>query len=440
MRNLCIAALAGILFFTSCGKSDSIPDNPIAIDTTTTPITSPSLENFESGTKAEYISASIPLTTGKWSFDNAVIGTDANDKKNGTKAARIQESGKLSMNFDVVGGVYILSIANASYGTDAAGSFSVWASGNSGVSYTQVGTINTTGVLKTDSLLMNYPSKVRFQFRKTAGAARINIDDIRFINVAIPPGPNFADDNSLLLGNPSTATYSIFSNYLMVKPYYALSYNKDEGKANWVSWHVDIRDLGTTSRQDDFREDPDLPATWYRASNTSYNGGGFDRGHNCPSGDRTATVPMNSSTFLMTNMMPQAPSNNQGVWAALEDSCRLMVQAGKEVFIICGSYGSGGTGNNGFATSIDNGNITVPSMLWKVVVVLPNGNGDYARMSTAMRVIAVTIPNDNGVNSNWKQYRTSVDAIEAAIGNNFDLLSNLSQSIQNVVEARIDNL
>lgn len=440
MRNLFFALLAGGLFFTSCSKSDNIPDTIIPVDSTTTPITSPSIENFESGNKIEYTSASIPLTTGKWSFDNALIGTDANDKKNGSKSARLQESGKLSMNFDVVGGVFILSMANASYGADAAGSFSVWASANSGVSYTQVGIINTTGVLKTDSLLMNYPSKVRFQFRKTAGAAKINIDDIRFINVAIPPAPSTADDNNLLLGNPSTATYSIFNNYLMVKPYYALSYNKDEGKANWVSWHLDIRDLGTTSRQDDFRDDPDLPAIWYHATNTSYNGGGFDRGHNCPSGDRTATVPMNSSTFLMTNIMPQAPANNQGVWAHLEDSCRLLVQSGKEVFIICGSYGSGGTGNNGFATTIDNGNITVPSKLWKVIVVLPNGNSDYSRMSTGMRVIAVTMANDNGVNNNWKQYRTSVDAIEAAIGNNFDLLSNLPQSIQTVVEARVDNL
>ena len=157
MRNLFFALLAGGLFFTSCSKSDNIPDTIIPVDSTTTPITSPSIENFESGNKIEYTSASIPLTTGKWSFDNALIGTDANDKKNGSKSARLQESGKLSMNFDVVGGVFILSMANASYGADAAGSFSVWASANSGVSYTQVGIINTTGVLKTDSLLMNYP-------------------------------------------------------------------------------------------------------------------------------------------------------------------------------------------------------------------------------------------------------------------------------------------
>ncbi len=440
MRNLFIAAITGGLFFASCSKSDSIPVAPIVIDSTTTPITSPTVENFESGNKAEYTSASIPLATGKWSFDNALIGSDADDKKNGTKSARIQEAGKLSMNFDVLGGVFILSMLHASYGSDASGSFTVWASTNSGVSYTQIGAINTTGVLKTDSLLVNFPSKVRLQFRKTAGAGRINIDDIRFLNVALPPVPSTADDNNLLLGNPSNATYSIFDNYLMVKPYYALSYNKSEGKANWVSWHVDIRDLGTTSRQDDFRDDPDLPATWYRASNSSYNGAGFDRGHNCPSGDRTANVTMNSSTFLMTNIMPQAPANNQGVWAHLEDSCRLLVQAGKEVFVVTGSYGSGGTGNSGFATSIDNGNITVPSTLWKVVVVISNGNNDYSRMSTSMRVIAVSMPNDNGVNNNWKQYRTSVDAIEAAIGNNFDLLSNLPSSIQTVVESRIDNL
>jgi hypothetical protein len=34
----------------------------------------------------------------------------------------------------------------------------------------------------------------------------------------------------------------------------------------------------------------------------------------------------NSSTFLMTNMMPQVPELNRGVWGDLEDYCRSLVQ------------------------------------------------------------------------------------------------------------------
>ena len=50
---------------------------------------------------------------------------------------------------------------------------------------------------------------------------------------------------------------------------------------------------------------------------TSYSGSGFDRGHNCPSADRTGSTADNTATFLMTNMMPQAPTNNQQTWAHL---------------------------------------------------------------------------------------------------------------------------
>jgi endonuclease G len=53
-------------------------------------------------------------------------------------------------------------------------------------------------------------------------------------------------------------------------------------------------------------------------------------------------------------------------------------------------------------------------------------------------VIAVNTPNINTINSDWKQYRTSVNAIEAATG--YDLLSNVPASVQQVVEAQVDNL
>jgi len=166
---------------------------------------------------------------------------------------------------------------------------------------------------------------------------------------------------------------------------------------------------------------------------------GFDRGHNCPSADRTASVAANSSTFLMSNMMPQAPNNNQGPWADLENYARLLVTSGNEVYIICGSYGSGGTGSNGGITyTIDNGRVNVPSNTWKIIVVLANGNDYLNRITSSTRVISVNMPNTNGLNTNWKTYRTSVDAIESATG--YNLLSNIPAAIQNALESQTDNL
>lgn len=418
--------------------------NPVVTDTTSTPIGTPAGENFESGSKTDYTPSTITLSTGKWSFDNAVIGTGADDKKNGSKSARIREMGKLSMNFDVVNGVYIVTIAHAVYGNDSESSWELWASSNSGGTYAKVGnTISTQNAgLKVDTFIINIPTKQRFQIRKVSGGSnQLNIDDINIIRSATPPPPG-SDNDNMLMGNPSSATTSLidYSNFLIIKPYYALSYNREEGKANWVSWHVNMSDKGTTPRQDDFREDPSLPSSWYHVSNISYTGSGFDRGHYCPSVDRTASVDMNSSTFLMTNIMPQAPMNNQRTWEYLEDSCHRLVLAGNELYIIAGSYGTGGTGNNGLASTIDNQRITVPSTLWKVIVVIPNGNNDISRINSSTRVITVKMSNDNNTIGDWKLYRTSIQLLEAAIGNNFKLLSNLPQSVQDVLKARVDDL
>jgi len=51
----------------------------------------------------------------------------------------------------------------------------------------------------------------------------------------------------------------------------------------------------------------------------------------------------NSATFLMTNMMPQMPELNRGVWCHLEEYCRELVQQGKELYIVAGLRGRKGS-------------------------------------------------------------------------------------------------
>jgi endonuclease G len=261
--------------------------------------------------------------------------------------------------------------------------------------------------------------------------------------IIVPPvaPPTEATDSSLVLGNPSNATANEadFSNYLFKEGYYTLSYNRDRGTANWVSWHVVRTDYGSVPRQDNFRPNPTLPFGWYGVSSLSYSSSGFDRGHLCPSADRTSSIAANSSTFLMTNIIPQAPQNNQITWASLEDYCRQLVQAGNELYIIAGVYGEGGTTNSGgLTTTIDNGRVTVPSKLWKVIVVMNDGANDLSRVVNSTRVISVVMPNQDNMNADWRSYRTSVDFIENETG--YNLLSKVSNTIQNLIEARIDNL
>ena len=250
---------------------------------------------------------------------------------------------------------------------------------------------------------------------------------------------NATRDSNLAMGNPSGAVTDATNspnNYLMTKTQYTLSYSRDKGKPNWVSWHLSSAWLGSTARQDNFASDAALPSSWYHVGSTSYSGSGFDRGHNCPSADRTGSVADNTATFLMTNMMPQAPTNNQQTWAGLENYARTLVGQGYEVYIVAGSYGSGGTGSNGYATTISSGRITVPSNCWKVMVVLPEGSSDASRVTTSTRVIAVNMPNTNSIGTAWGSYRTSVDAIEAATG--YNILSAVSSTVQATIESKVD--
>jgi endonuclease G len=439
--------LAGVLFvsllFTACKKNmEDVNTHPASNTSPGTELTTLT-ETFESGAKTSYATANVTLSSGSWGFNDALIGNLSTDRKNGTQSARIRNTGSITMNFNFADGASTVTVQHAVFGADGSSTWELRASTNGGSTYTKVGSTITTSstTLQTATFTLNITGNVRLAIVKTGGGAnRINIDDVVINSSSSGGGGTGNDDDNMLMGNPSNATTSTsnYTNYLMVKTYYALSYHRDRGIANWVSWHIQTSDLGSAARQDDFRADATLPSGWYQVQSTSYSGSGFDRGHNCPSADRTSSVTANSATFLMTNMIPQAPNNNQQTWNNLEGYTRSLVTAGNEVYVIMGSYGTGGTGSNGTVNTIDNGRITVPNRVWKVIVVLANGSNDLNRVTTSTRVIAVNTPNINTVSSDWKQYRTSVDAIESATG--YDILSNVSTSVQSVIEAKVDNL
>ncbi|OJJ19890.1 DNA/RNA endonuclease [marine bacterium AO1-C] len=256
----------------------------------------------------------------------------------------------------------------------------------------------------------------------------------------VDPATETSSEVHIALGNPSNAQTDINSptNYLIAKDEFVLSYNRDRGQANWVSWHLDNTWRGSAERQDDFRPDVDVPQEWYRVTQNDYRSSGFDRGHLCPSADRTHSTLVNSSTFVMTNMIPQAPANNRETWRFLEEYCRDLVDAGNELYIMAGGYGQGGTGSNGGVTNdIANGNVVVPAHTWKVILILPNGSDDIARITADTRVIAVDMPNAQSIANDWGQYRVSVDALEQVTG--LDFFSKVSTNIQAALEAKVDD-
>ncbi|GAB3780662.1 hypothetical protein GCM10028818_33280 [Spirosoma horti] len=239
------------------------------------------------------------------------------------------------------------------------------------------------------------------------------------------------------MGNPNRATTNPDNtdNLLLVKEQYVVSYNNLLGRPNWVSWHLQESDLGQIDRQDDFRTDATLPTGYYQVKPTDYTSAdGFDRGHLCPSGDRTDTKVNNSATFLMTNMIPQAPTLNRGVWQELESYCRQLVEEGNELYITAGGYGVGATGSQGYKTVLATGKVKPPTQCWKIIVVLPEGDNDLSRINAQSKVIAVDMLNAQTVRTGWEDYIVTISDIEKAT--NYTFLSSLPTSTQTALKAK----
>ncbi|MCY7275416.1 MAG: DNA/RNA non-specific endonuclease [Phormidesmis sp. CAN_BIN44] len=243
----------------------------------------------------------------------------------------------------------------------------------------------------------------------------------------------------LLMGAPSPATKdpSNKNDFLITRRQYALSYNNDKGTPNWVSWQLNASWLGSVDRCGGFSPDPLLPKDFNIVKPNDYTGSGFSRGHMTRSGDRTANTTDNCATFFLTNIVPQTQEQNEGPWLELENLSKELAQSGKELYIVAGPLGEGGTGLKGAMTRIK-GKITVPESTWKIVLVLDKPGLGVKGVTTKTRVIAVRMPNTLGIQSDsYKKYLTTVDELEKLTG--YDFLSDVPVGVQAVIEAKKDS-
>jgi len=266
--------------------------------------------------------------------------------------------------------------------------------------------------------------------------------DVQKVFTVTSDGAGTTPENAaihLAMGNPSNATTDPVvqpNNFLISKPEYAESYSRDLGRPNWVSWHLTSAwTTGVGPRTDTFRPDPLLPLGWYKVQAFDFSSSGFDRGHMDPSADRSSSEPVNEATFTMTNMVAQAPGNNQGPWEGLESFLRTLLPA-DELFIVSGPNGAGGTGSNGgLTTTLANGHVTVPASTWKCALILPAAAGDpVSRVTASTQTLCVIMPNLDSIRpDDWHIYVKSVDQVEALTG--YNLFSNVPAAIQNSIEA-----
>ena len=136
-----------------------------------------------------------------------------------------------------------------------------------------------------------------------------------FILAIIPFVSNSQDFDFL----PSSLDSS--KNQIVHHTYYSLSYSEEHEQPEWVFYEIkNERILGLVQRANNFRKDDKISSN--SSSLHDYKGSGYDRGHLVPAGDMSFSSTAMSESFLMSNMSPQYPSFNRGVWKKLESLVR----------------------------------------------------------------------------------------------------------------------
>lgn len=144
--------------------------------------------------------------------------------------------------------------------------------------------------------------------------------------------------------------------------YFILGYNTKHKQPAWVAWLLtkDMVENKVTKRTNNFRVDDDLPCC--QSFPSDYNKSGYDKGHICPSGDRTYSKQANSSTFLMSNICPQNQKLNRDTWNDLEQWTRKQATIEDSLIIIAGPI---------FDTIIDTigvNKVSVPVAFFKIII------------------------------------------------------------------------
>ncbi|MFH0761448.1 MAG: DNA/RNA non-specific endonuclease [Bacteroidota bacterium] len=198
--------------------------------------------------------------------------------------------------------------------------------------------------------------------------------------------------------------------------FYSLSYSEPDEQAEWVAYLLtSTMATGSVEREDDFRIDP-MVATG-SATLEDYKGSGYDRGHLCPAADMSFSEEAMSETFYMSNMSPQDPSFNRGIWKSLEEQVRNWASLYDSLYVITGPVL---TSNK---DTIGPNEVSVPKYYYKVIL-------DYCLPE--IKMIAFILPNEKGTGS-IQDYVVSTDSVESITG--IDFFPKLPDTIEEQLES-----
>lgn len=218
--------------------------------------------------------------------------------------------------------------------------------------------------------------------------------------------------------------------YIIARSQYTLGYNPQIGSANWVAWHLHIGWFGSADRyKGRFITDTIVDKFFIRITHNHYTNSGYDRGHIVRSKERSTNADDNKSTFILSNIFPQTPDLNRGVWLNFEYYCeKLCTKENKQLYVYAGGLYSSNKSLK------DENIVAIPDTCYKIILILDQ-NQSIEDINSNTQIIAVAMPNISGIRRDkWEKYITTVRKIEESSG--FDFFSNLSQDLQDILETR----
>ena len=198
--------------------------------------------------------------------------------------------------------------------------------------------------------------------------------------------------------------------------HYILSYSEKFEQAQWVAYELNASEtIGSIKRDDKFRPDPIVKTG--SADLNDYKGSGYDRGHLAPAADMGFSEAAMSESFYMSNMSPQRPSFNRGIWKKLETQVRNWAKAYDKIYVVTGSV------LKADLPIIGKNRVAVPEKYYKVVFREKSGQSD---------MIAFLLANKKSEQP-LSSFVVSVDQLEMLTGINF--FPQLPDEIENKLEA-----
>ena len=197
---------------------------------------------------------------------------------------------------------------------------------------------------------------------------------------------------------------------------YFLQYDNEREQARWVAYELTKDEVlnGILSRTDNFRKDPKVDLG--SATLDDYEGSGFDRGHLAPASDLAWSLESMSDSFYLSNMSPQDPSFNRGIWKKLEVQVRNWAINNEAIYVVSGTLYLEDRG------AIGDSHVDIPSHYYKVI---------YDGVEPDVKAIALIFEN-KASKEPLKNHVITIDSLEELSG--LDFLANLDDEKENDLE------